>query len=111
MNIKQGENKSFKFQILNQNGDPNEDVVSDIVFTAKQTLPCGQTTIITKGFSNGITFDPETFYYLMAFEPADTINLKPGNYPFDIKVRRENLQYFVLDEGTLKINKSYTGVI
>ena len=111
MNIKQGEDKSFKFQILNQNGDPNEDVVSDIVFTAEYELPCGQTTKIVKKLNDGIIFDAETFYYLMNFEPEDTINAPVGNYPFDIKVRRSNLQYFVLAKGDLKIIKSYTGVI
>lgn len=111
MNIKQGENKSFKFQILNQNGDPNEDVVSDIVFTAEKTMPCGKSVKIVKRLNDGIVFDPETFYYLMSFEPDDTINIDAGNYPFDIKVKRSNLQYFVLVEGNLKIVKSYTGVI
>ena len=111
MNIKQGENKSFKFQILNKNGDVNEDVVSDIVFTAEYTLPCGQVTKITKRLGQGIIFDPDTAYYLMSFEPDDTINAPVGNYPFDIKVRRENLQYFVLAKGMLKVVKSYTGKI
>lgn len=111
MNIKQGEDKSFKFQILNQNGDPNEDVVSDIVFTAEYELPCGQKTQIVKRMGDGIVFDPETFYYLMAFDASDTINAPIGNYPFDIKVKRANLQYFVLAKGEFKIIKSYTGVI
>ena len=111
MNIKQGENKSFKFQIINKNGDLNEVVVSDMVFTAEQILPCGQTTKIEKKLGNGIIFDAETFYYLLNFEPDDTINAEPGNYPFDIKIRRSNLQYFVLAKGTLKIAKSYTGKI
>lgn len=111
MNIKQGEDKSFKFQILNKNGDPNEVIVSDIVFTAEYTLPCGQTTKIVKKLGQGIIFDPETFYYLMSFEPDDTINAPVGSYPFDIKIKRSNLQYFVLAKGTLKIAKSYTGKI
>lgn len=111
MNIKQGEDKSFKFQILTPEGEPVEQVVNDIVFTAKKTLPCGASIDIVKKLGDGITFDEETSYYLMKFEPSDTISVTPGAYPFDIKVRRINLQYFVLIEGTLKVIKSYTGVI
>ena len=111
MNIKQGENKSFKFQILNNAGTVNEAVVSDMVFTAEYTLPCGQEFKITKKLGNGIVFDPDTSYYLLSFVPEDTINANPGNWAFDIKVKRSNLQYFVLAQGTLKITKSYTGVI
>ena len=111
MNIKQGENKSFKFQILNNAGTVNETVVSDMVFTAENTLPCGQEVKITKKLGDGIIFDETTHYYLLSFVPEDTINAEPGNYAFDIKVKRSNLQYFVLAKGTLKITKSYTGVI
>ena len=111
MNIKQGENKSFKFQILNKNGDVNTEPVSDIVFTAENDLPCGNTTKIVKRLGNGIVFDTETHYYLMSFNPNDTINAPAGNYAFDIKVRRSDMQYFVLAKGALTIIKSYTGVI
>ena len=111
MNIKQGEDKSFKFQILNKNGNPNIDVVNDVVFTAEKTLPCGRNIKIVKSLGNGIRFDAESYYYVMSFKPEDTINAPAGNYPFDIKVRRSDLQYFVLIEGAFNIIKSYTGVI
>ena len=111
MKIKQGENKSFKFQIVNSEGTPSQEVVADMVFTAEKTMPCGENVKIVKRLGNGIQFNPETYYYTMSFTPQDTINVNSGAYPFDIKVKRGNLQYFVLLEGQLKIIKSYTGVI
>lgn len=111
MNIKQGANKNFKFYVVQRGTNtPIKAVPEAIVFTAVKKNCCGQSTLV-KSLDDGISFDPETGKYLLAFVPADTISLAPGNYGFDIKIKRPGGQYFVVNQGYLKIEKSYTGVI
>ena len=111
MKIKQGANKNFKFYVY-QKGSTNPVLSrpANIVMTAKKENCCGA-VVLTKSLDNGISFDGTTGKYTLAFVPEDTINLQIGNYPFDIKIKRENAQYFVVAQGWLKIEKSYTGVI
>ena len=112
MIVKQGANKNFKFYVTERGGTtPILLAPEAIVFTAERRGACGQEIAITKSLDNGITFDPETGKYVLAFVPEDTINLPPGNYGFDIKIKRSGGQYFVVNQGYLKIEKSYTGVI
>jgi hypothetical protein len=111
MNIKQGANKNYKFYVY-QRGEQTPIVArpEQIVFTAQLANGC-QTHKLTKTLGSGISFDSTTGKYTLAFVPADTINLPPGNYGFDIKIKRGGGQYFVVNQGYLKIEKSYTGVI
>ena len=113
MQIKQGANKNFKFYVYTKGSQtPNLQTPRNIVFTALKNNGCGCGEIILqKSLNNGITFDPETGKYTLAFLPEDTIGIEPGNYAFDIKIARANLQYFVANQGYLKIKKSYTGLI
>lgn len=111
MKIKQGANKNFKFYVVQKGSStPNKTAPEAIVFTAVKENCCGQSTL-AKSLGNGISFDPETGKYVLAFVPGDTINLPVGNYAFDIKIKRPGSQYFVVNQGYLKIEKSYTGVI
>lgn len=111
MKIKQGANKNFKFYVYNRGSTtPILDAPTDIVFTATQCEYCLR-RILQKSLGNGIEFDSTTGKYSLIFEPQDTINLEPGNYPFDIKIKRGDAQYFVVNQGYLKVQKSYTGVI
>ena len=111
MNIKQGATKNFKFFVYERGGTtPILNKPDGIVFTAEQVNQC-QTAVIRKELDAGITFDEETGKYTLCFVPEDTINLPPGNYGFDIKIKRSGSQYFVINQGYLKIIKSYTGVI
>ena len=112
MNIKQGANKNFKFfVVLRGETTPIKAAPEAIVFAAERRNPCGQETVLTKSLGNGIAFDSNTGKYTLSFVPEDTINLPPGNYGFDIKIKRSGGQYFVINQGYLKIEKSYTGVI
>lgn len=111
MNIKQGADKVFAFYVYNQAGEVVLEEPENIVFTAVQQLPCGNQVEIQKELNNGIVFNGENGKYRLSFVPEDTINLKTGGYPFDIKIKRAGKQYFVVKEGMLKIVKSYTGVI
>lgn len=111
MQIKQGADKTFAFYVYNQAGTVVLDAPNDIVFTAIRQTECANCQTIEKRLNNGIDFDGETGKYTLTFYPEDTINLAPGAYPFDIKIKRAGKQYFVVKEGTLKIVKSYTGVI
>lgn len=111
MKIKQGANKNFKFYVYAKgSSDPILVRPTNIVMTAKKENCCGA-IVLTKSLDNGITFDEATGKYTLAFVPEDTINLQIGNYPFDIKIKRGDAQYFVVAQGWLKIEKSYTGVI
>lgn len=113
MQIKQGANKNFKFYVYVKGANqPNLQEPLDIVFTAVKgnSCGCGQ-AVIRKSLGQGISFDEETGKYLLAFVPEDTISLEPGNYSFDIKIARANLQYFVVNQGYLQIKKAYTGLI
>ena len=111
MKIKQGADKSFKFYVYRKGSTtPVLEEPQALVFTAVKEKCCG-TVILKKSLDDGITFDSETGKYTLTFSPADTINLPVGNYPFDIKIKRANTQYFIVAEGNLAIQKSYTGVI
>lgn len=111
MNIKQGANKNFKFYVyVKGSNTPNLNVPRDIVFTATHRYECDR-QVMVKSLGKGIEFDSETGKYVLSFVPQDTIGLEPGNYAFDIKIARADLQYFVVKQGFLKIQKSYTGII
>lgn len=111
MKIKQGADKSFKFYVYRKGStSPVLDAPQALVFTAVKEKCCGN-VILKKSLGEGITFDAETGKYTLNFVPSDTINLPVGNYPFDIKIKRANTQYFIVAEGNLAIQKSYTGVI
>lgn len=111
MEIKQGADKTFAFYVFNKAGAVVLDEPSDIVFTAIKKTDCANCSRLVKILGDGIMFDSETGKYTMLFYPEDTINLEPGAYPFDIKIKRAGKQYFVVKQGSLKIAKSYTGVI
>lgn len=113
MNVKQGANKNFKFYVYVKGSQtPNLQVPMNIVFTAMKSNKCGCGEVIfQKSLNDGITFDETTGKYVLSFVPEDTINLEPGNYAFDIKIARANLQYFVVNQGYLNIKKAYTGLI
>ena len=112
MRIKQGEDKRYIFYTYTY-GTPTPilDAPTDVVFTAKYRAKCGESFGVVKSLGKGITFDSETGRYLMKFEPQDTVNLPVGNYDFDIKIKRSNAQFFIVKQGYMTIEKSYTGVI
>lgn len=111
MLIKQGANKNFKFYVVRR-GETTPILAPPeaIVFTAVKKDCCGS-SVLRKSLGDGIAFDQTTGKYTLSFVPADTINLPVGNYGFDIKIKRSGGQYFVVNQGFLKIEKSYTGVI
>lgn len=112
MRIKQGENRNYIFYTYPYGSQsPILDVPNDVVFTAKYRAKCGESFGVVKTLGSGITFDAETGKYSMKFVPEDTINLPPGNYDFDIKIKRANSQYFIVRQGYMTIDKAYTGVI
>lgn len=112
MRIKQGESKNYIFYSYPYGSQsPILDAPTDIVFTAKYRAKCGESFGVTKALGSGITFDPETGKYSMKFVPEDTINLPIGNYDFDIKIKRGQSQFFIIKQGYMAIEKSYTGVI
>lgn len=112
MRIKQGETKSFVFYSYEAGSTtPILDEPADIVFTAVKEDDCCNSHRISKKLGAGISFDTETGQYTLSFEPSDTINLPAGNYPFDIKIKRGNAQYFIVKQGAMNIDRAYTGVI
>lgn len=111
MQIKQGADKAFAFYVYDQAGEVVKTAPQNIVFTAIKQVECANCSKIEKIFNNGISLDEETGKYTLVFYPEDTIGLEPGAYPFDIKIKRAGKQYFIVKQGTLKVAKSYTGVI
>lgn len=112
MRIKQGENKNYIFYSYPYGSQsPILDAPTDIVFTAEFKGTCGQSFGVKKSLGDGITFDAETGKYSMKFNPEDTINLPVGKYDFDIKIKRGQSQFFIIKQGYMTIEKSYTGVI
>ena len=111
MNIKQGADKTFSFFVYNWNGEIVKEKPANVVFTAVRRIECANCQKIEKKLGNGIEFDQASGKYRIIFYPEDTIGLETGVYPFDIKIKRANRQYFIVKSGALKIVKSYTGVI
>lgn len=112
MRIKQGESKNYGFYSYPYGSQsPILEAPADIVFTAKFRGGCGQSFGLTKSLGDGITFDSETGKFSMKFVPQDTINLPVGKYDFDLKIKRGQSQFFIIKQGYLNIEKSYTGVI
>lgn len=112
MRIKQGENKNYIFYSYPYGSQtPILEAPTDIVFTAQYRGECGRSFGIAKALGKGITFDQDTGKYSMKFVPEDTINLPVGKYDFDLKIKRGQSQFFIIKQGYLNIEKSYTGVI
>lgn len=112
MRIKQGESKNYIFYSYPYGSQsPILDTPDDIVFTAETHGTCGKLFTLQKSLGKGITFDSETGKYSMKFVPEDTINLPTGKYDFDIKIKRGQSQFFIIKQGYMVIEQSYTGVI
>lgn len=110
MIIKQGADKNYIFYIYDAGGNLIKTAPTDIQFTAACPNNPNQPVLI-KSWQNGITLDTETGKYSMAIDSEDTINLPPNKYPFDIKIKRGNRQFFVVMTGEMDIRQSYTGEI
>jgi hypothetical protein len=85
MEMVRGDNKSFKFQRKDSNGDVIETVCDEVYFTVK---PSTSNTAVTfqKKLSDGtITFDESDFYYRFEILPADTNGLDYRSYAYDIE--------------------------
>jgi len=108
MIIKQGADKTYIFYIYNTDGDVVKSAPADIQFTAVCPNNPRQPVLI-KSWQKGITLDTETGKYTMIINSEDTINLPPNEYPFDMKVKRGNKQFFVVMSGTMDIRLSFTG--
>lgn len=110
MIIKQGADKLYAFYIKDAGGNILKERPSDIVFTvACPNNPDAQ--VLVKSLDNGIELDTETGKYTMTINAQDTIGLPVATFPFDIKVKRANRQFFVVAQGKVDIRQSYTGII
>ena len=108
MIIKQGADKTYIFYIYDAGGNLLKEPPTDIQFTA--TCPNNpRQPVLVKKWQDGITFDAETGKYTMTIASQETLNLPPNKYPFDIKIKRINRQFFVVMSGVMDIRLSYTG--
>lgn len=110
MIIKQGADKVYIFYIYDMGGNLIKTPPTDIQFTAACPNNPYQ-SVLVKSWQKGITLDEETGKYTMTIDSTDTLNLVPAKYPFDIKIKRGNRQYFVVLSGTMDIRQAYTGEI
>lgn len=110
MIIKQGSDKTYIFYIYDAGGNLIKTAPADIQFTAACPNNPNQSVLVKK-WQKGITLDTETGKYTMTVDSQDTINLPPAKYPFDIKIKRANRQFFVVLSGVMDIRQSYTGEI
>lgn len=110
MIIKQGADKTYIFYIHDAGGNTIKTPPTDIQFTAACPNNPYQ-SVVVKSWQKGITLDTETGKYTLVMNSEDTINLPPAKYPFDIKIKRSNRQYFVVLSGVMDIRQSYTGEI
>ena len=108
MIIKQGADKTYIFYIYDAGGNLIKAAPSDIQFTAVCPNNPRQEVLVKK-WQKGITLDEETGKYTMTVNSEDTLNLPPNKYPFDIKIKRYNRQFFVVMSGVMEIRLSYTG--
>lgn len=108
MIIKQGSDKTYIFYIYDAGGNLVKTAPADIQFTAACPNNAKQ-PVLVKALNKGITFDAETGKYTMSMESTDTLTLPPAKYPFDIKVKRGNRQFFVVMSGVMEVRISYTG--
>lgn len=107
MIIKQGSDKNYAFFIVDAGNNIVKTEPTDIQFTAACPNNPNQPVLI-KSWQKGITLDTETGKYSLVINSEDTINLPPATYPFDIKIKRGNRQYFVVLSGDMNIRQAYT---
>lgn len=88
MRIRRGDDKLIKFRRVDSDGEILTSAAKEVYFTVKDR-PDGK-LIFQKSLGKGITFDPETYYYTVDIDPADTENIPFGRYGFDIEVVTEN---------------------
>lgn len=108
MIIKQGADKTYIFYIYDAGGNVIKTAPTDIQFTAA----CPNNpyrAVLVKKWQKGITLDEETGKYTMTVDSTDTLNLPPNKYPFDIKIKRADRQYFIVMSGDMEIRQAYTG--
>ena len=83
MQIIRGDSSKFKFQRLDENGDPILIPASRIYFTVKRKATDSE--IILQKTVDDMTFDGEGYYHFV-IEPEDTNEMAFGDYVFDIEV-------------------------
>lgn len=108
MIIKQGADKTYIFYIYDAGGNIVKTAPTDLQFTA--VCPNNPTQkVLVKRWLDGITLDAETGKYTMVVDSTDTLNLPPNQYPFDIKIKRADRQFFIVMSGVMEIRQAYTG--
>ena len=86
MEIIRGDNKTFKFQRKDQNGNVILTQPDEVYFTVKKCCSM-EAALIQKTLKAGtITFDKATGWYSFEIVPEDTDNLTYGEYGFDIEI-------------------------
>jgi hypothetical protein len=83
-------------------------VGATIRFTAKTTEYDTDTTDSTALVSKNITTGTALGAYTITLDPADTANIEPGNYFYDIKVEFPSGAIYKIDEGKIKLDGSPT---
>lgn len=83
LEMTRGDTESFKFCRNGDNGQPILTSANKAYFTVKTAI--GGKKVLQKTISD-MTFNGETGYYSFTIDPADTKDLTPDKYVYDVKV-------------------------
>jgi hypothetical protein len=99
-----GDTARFKFQRLDNNGDPILSQADKIYFTVKTKFT--KPNFVLQKTKADMTFDEEGYYHF-TLAPSDTDKLGFHEYDFDIQVTDEGLKTTIAF-GTLRITPEVT---
>lgn len=97
--------RSLQFQ---RNGVAESLVGSTVRFTAKTSEYDTDTTDATAAITKNVTDGNAQGEANIVLAPADTSELAPGKYYYDIKVKDASGNVYKVDEGTIQLDASPT---
>lgn len=107
MEIIRGDNKTFKFQRKDQNGNVILTKPDEVYFTVKKCCAMEAALIQKTLKSETISFDAVSGWYSFELLPKDTDNLTYGEYGFDIEIIVGNKKKTILVD-TLVVKEEVT---
>lgn len=107
MEITRGDNKQFKLQRKDVDGNVIEVEADEMFFTVKYTQNHTEFLIQKKLSDGGIVFNGTDFYYRFELLPADTDNLTYGTYRYDVE-RIASGKKQTIAIGTFEITEEVT---
>jgi hypothetical protein len=107
LKINRGTTYTIDFTYL-RNGVAATLVGATVRFTMKTSEYDTSTDDTTAAVLKNVTSGDSSGHATISIDPADTAELTPGKYFYDIKVEESGGDVFKVDEGTIKLDGSPT---